>query len=169
MRSVSVCISQHVGEHFSGVREVLFMRFFDNPISKNGVGMRSDHAASPTLRKGPFRHVSAFSVEHDQTLGNVVESLQVMEEKPRHLCAMHVPNGHISVNGFHVFRHFADRSIVSEGVVLSVDVVEQSGSLESSVDSGVDLGLIILGNGRYFESFELLVPNSLSLGLDLVE
>lgn len=169
MRSISVCVSQHVGKHFRGIGKVLFMCFFDNPISKDSVGMCTNHAASPTLSEGPLRHVPSFSVEHDQTFGNVVEPLQIMEEDPRHLSAMHVPNGHISVYGFHVFRYFANCSIVSEGVVLPVDIVEQSGRLESSIDSSVDLGLIILRNGRDFESFELLIPNRLGLGLDLVE
>lgn len=67
-----------------------------------------------------------------------------MEEEPGHLGAMYVPNGHVGVDGLHVLGHFAYCSVVSEGVVLPVYVVEEGWSLECSVYGSVYLGLVVL-------------------------
>ena len=106
--------------------------------------MGTNHLTSPTLSERPFRHVSSFSIEDNQALGDIAESFEILEEKPGHLGPMHIPNRYVSVNRAHILGHFANRFVVFEGVVLSVDIVEQGGCQESSVYGCINLGLVIL-------------------------
>ena len=92
-----------------------------------------------------------------------------MKENPGHLGAMNVPDGHISVDCFHILWHYAHRPIISEGFVLPVDVVEESWRLEGAVYGCVDLGLVVIGDGGDLEAIELGFPCGFGLGLDLVE
>jgi hypothetical protein len=99
---ILVCISLHKSQNLFQIDVFVFVGLFENPISQNCIGMGSNHTACMPIGKGPLGHVTAFSVDEQYTFGNVTESLFILEQKPRKLTPMHIPQRHVRVNSFHV-------------------------------------------------------------------
>ena len=72
------------------------------------------HAPFWSLCEWPFWHVPTLSIDHDQAQRDICESLRIVEEDPRHLGAVNIPEGHISIDIVHVGWYFAGRPVIFE-------------------------------------------------------
>lgn len=72
MRSLFIGIPEHVGQ--GGVDSFRGEICLDCPVSEDGVGVGSNHAASPALGKGPFGHIPSFLVHQQQRISHVIET-----------------------------------------------------------------------------------------------
>lgn len=167
MHCLLIGVTQHEIQHLAKGRGTLF--FLSGPVSQDCVGVGSDHAARPALGEGPFGHIPALLVDEQERLCDITEPQRIVEQNPRHLRTVDIPERHICVNISHVIRDFADRAVVLEGEVLSVGVRKNGRSQEGSVECSVPFGLELGVDCRHLEPVKLLFPGFLSSCLDEVE
>jgi hypothetical protein len=99
---ILVCVSLHKSQNLFQIDVFVFVGLFEHPISQDCIGMGSNHTASMSIGKGPLGHVTTFFVDEQYAFGNVTESFFILEQKPRKLAPMHIPQRHVGVNSFHV-------------------------------------------------------------------
>lgn len=147
MRSMCVCITKHIAKYFTYIlRFILFCLFYD-PICKNRISVRTNHAASPSLSKWPFWHITTVSIYQNKTFSDIFESFWILKKQPWHLSSMNIPKRHICVNILHINRYNTNRSIIFERRIFAIDIIEKSWGQHGSINSCIYFSLIILCYG----------------------
>ena len=125
--------------------------------------MSSDHTPCPSLSKRPFRHISSFSIDENYRFCNIIKPLKIMEKHPRHLSSMYIPNRHISIYSFHIFRNNFHRSIIFKWHIFTINVIKQSWRWQSSNKSSIKFCLVLFFCKSYLKPWQLCIPSKLTL------